>query len=164
MNKIIAQKIKESRKEKQITQKELAEHLGKNAVSISDIERNRVEVSASELHKIAKYLDKPIEYFYDENIKSNEIQEIVSMLKRQSVKDINNLYRPIKLIVQLKDIENISRKFPPNEQIPPEKLIEFSSVVFPLRDTIEKLSEKVNIIADMLYKEMKVNNLKIPKK
>lgn len=60
----IREHIKRAREEKGISQSELAEAIGKKSnVSISDIERGRVGVSAVDLILIAKLLGRDINYF-----------------------------------------------------------------------------------------------------
>jgi transcriptional regulator with XRE-family HTH domain len=63
-NQYIRQKIREARKEAGDTQADLAKVLEKTRVAISDLERGRVAVNASDLSLIAAYYDKPISYFF----------------------------------------------------------------------------------------------------
>lgn len=164
MRKIIADKIKQAREEKKITQKDLADHLGKNAVSVSDIERNRVEVSAIEIYEIAKFLNKPIEYFFGEDFNGKEIQEIIMMLRKQSNADIRELYKPIRLFIELKNAQNDAKKFPQNQKIPKEKILEYRKTVYPLADTLNEMTEKINKLLDNLNKEAQIKKVEIPKK
>ncbi len=46
------------------SQEDLAKALQKSRVSISDIERGRVEISAADLGWIAAHYDKPISFFF----------------------------------------------------------------------------------------------------
>lgn len=163
INKKIVEKIKSARTERKLNQKQLADKLGKTQATLSQLENGNVQVLASELYKISEILDKPIEYFYGEDIGNDEIQEIVTMLRRQTPADIRDLYNPIKLLVGLKDIENIARLFPKNQKVPREKVIEFSEVIFPLINALNKTSEKVKPIAEMITKALEVDKLEIPK-
>ena len=63
-NQYIREKIKQARAEAQESQEDLAKAMQKSRVSISDIERGRVEISAADLGWIAAYFNKPISYFY----------------------------------------------------------------------------------------------------
>ena len=64
INRYIRERIHRVRLEANETQDDLAERLKKSRVSISDIERGRVTVSAADLALIANHYKKPISYFY----------------------------------------------------------------------------------------------------
>lgn len=68
-NRYIREKIKLARTEANESQDDLARALGKSRVTISDIERGRVIIGASELGFIAAHYDKPISYFYPPRVK-----------------------------------------------------------------------------------------------
>ena len=63
-NRYLREKIKHARVEAGESQEDLAKALQKSRVSISDIERGRVEISAADLGWIAAQYDKPISYFF----------------------------------------------------------------------------------------------------
>lgn len=63
-NLFIRERIREAREELHMTQEELAQKIYKSRVQISDLERGRTQVSASELVVISLALHKPIMYFY----------------------------------------------------------------------------------------------------
>ena len=67
MNEIIVKRIKEARLERRLTQHNLAEHLGRSTAAISELERGKVQVTASDLYQISQMLNKPIEFFYNED-------------------------------------------------------------------------------------------------
>lgn len=64
INHYIRGRIKQARTEANETQEDLAKILGKSRVAVSDIERGRVEIGASDLTYIAHHYKKPISYFY----------------------------------------------------------------------------------------------------
>ena len=64
IDRYIRERIRQARTDANKTQDELAKAVYKNRVTISDIERGRVQVSASDLAFIAAELEKPISYFY----------------------------------------------------------------------------------------------------
>ena len=82
MNEFIVKKVKVARLERGLTQKDLAKHLDRTSASISDLERGKVQVTASDLAKLAKYLNKPIEYFYGESFGENEIDNLVALIRK----------------------------------------------------------------------------------
>lgn len=84
MQKIISERILKARKERKLTQKELARLVGKQATNISDIETGRVQVSAVDLYAIAQALGKPIEYFYGVISENSEVEDVVFALRQQS--------------------------------------------------------------------------------
>ena len=63
-NQYIREKIKQARSEAHESQEDLAKALQKSRVSVSDIERGRVQIGASDLGWIAAHYDKPISYFF----------------------------------------------------------------------------------------------------
>ena len=64
INHFIRGRIKQARTEANETQEDLAKVLGKSRVAVSDIERGRVEIGATDLTYIAHHYRKPISYFY----------------------------------------------------------------------------------------------------
>lgn len=82
MNEYIVKKVKEARLERGLTQKDLARHLDRTSASISDLERGKVQVTASDLSKLARYLNKPIEYFFGESFGGDEIDNLVSLIRK----------------------------------------------------------------------------------
>jgi len=60
----IQEKIKLARNEAGESQEDLARALGVSRVTISDIERGRINIKAKELCRIATHYDKPISFFY----------------------------------------------------------------------------------------------------
>lgn len=80
----IGSKIKELRKEKDMTITELSEQSDVSAALISQIERNIVNPSIMSLWKIAKSLNVPVGYFFNEE----EIKEPNPIVKRGNRKRI----------------------------------------------------------------------------
>jgi transcriptional regulator with XRE-family HTH domain len=72
VNRYIRQRIRAARNEREMSQQELATHLQKSRVAVSDLERGRVQVNAADLAFIANALDKPISYFYPPPIRGAE--------------------------------------------------------------------------------------------
>ena len=67
-NQYIRGKIRQARNEAHESQEDLAKALRKSRVSISDIERGRVEISAVDLGWIAAHYDKPISFFFPSRV------------------------------------------------------------------------------------------------
>ncbi len=82
MNELIVKKVKAARLERGLTQKDLAKLLDRTSASISDLERAKVQVTASDLAILAKYLNKPIEYFYGDSFGGDEIDNLVALIRK----------------------------------------------------------------------------------
>ena len=64
INRYIREQIRSAREQRGMTQADLAKFIYKSRVAMSDIERGRVQVSASDLSLMASALEKPVAYFY----------------------------------------------------------------------------------------------------
>lgn len=71
-NRFIRQRIRQARLDSNESQEDLAKALDKSRVTISDMERGRVEISASDLGFIAAHYDKPISFFYPPRVVANK--------------------------------------------------------------------------------------------
>ena len=86
----IREHIKRAREERQMSQEELGKAIDKTNVTISDIERGRVGVSAVDLALISKALNKPLSYFVPNSVRirvvANELrtyeQEMMTEYRR----------------------------------------------------------------------------------
>lgn len=87
--------IKEIRKFRNITQKELSERIGVTSITIQNYENNRREPNIETLNKIANALDVPLKALTDDNyLKQQDIvTNIKELLNKQGTmdKDITNL-------------------------------------------------------------------------
>ncbi len=104
INDLIVKRVKDARIEMGLTQKDLADLLGRTAASISDLERGKVQVTASDLYKICQYLRKPIEFFFGENFSGEEIQDLVSILRLQPEENRKANLKYIQKMVKLQMI------------------------------------------------------------
>ena len=68
----IREKIKQARLAANESQSDLAKVFGKSRVTISDMERGRVDISASDLSFIAAHYNKPISYFFPQRVTANK--------------------------------------------------------------------------------------------
>ena len=68
----IRERIKQARMAANESQADLAKILGKSRVTISDMERGRVDISASDLSCIAAHYNKPISNFYPPRATTNK--------------------------------------------------------------------------------------------
>lgn len=91
MNSDIVKRIKKARIDKGLTQQDLANYLGKTAAAISDLERNKVQVSAVDLISFSEILNKPIEYFFGTSLDNEEAEIVISLLRRMDSRDKDTL-------------------------------------------------------------------------
>ncbi|MBN1538289.1 MAG: helix-turn-helix domain-containing protein [Anaerolineales bacterium] len=155
MNDLIVRKIKEARLERGLTQKDLADHLGKTAAAISDLERGKVQVTAGDLYHIAQLLNKPIEYFYGEEFGDSAIQDLVAIVRKQPPKEQANTIELSRMLMQMQEIGDLAKSIPEGEEMPIEKVKEFYNAFIPFSTIINKMNELINDIRDKFDEELK---------
>ncbi len=79
--KLLATKIKQARKSRQITQEDLARAIGVSDKSISAYESGRVHPPLEILEKIAKSTDHSMTYFVDPSAESSILQKLNEVQK-----------------------------------------------------------------------------------
>lgn len=141
MNSIIVDLIKKARLEKGLTQKDLADHLGKTAAAISDLERGKVQVSASDLFSLSEIINKPIEYFYGVSIDGGEETSIIiSFLRRMNLKEKKFLIEYLTGVDNMMEVvAEIERTNPKVEDEQKRLLGEFYDRVVPYFSTLNKM-------------------------
>jgi len=83
-NEYIGDRIRQARKDRNRTQSELADALGKTTGAISQLEQGNVQVSVVELTKIADFLNKPIEYFFGEEYMGDDVQNLIAVIRKMT--------------------------------------------------------------------------------
>lgn len=98
--KLIGEKIKRARNDKELTQEEMAEKLDVSVSFISQVESGEKKFNLDRIIQVSKILEKPIDYFVEGyKHKSNEvIDEIIEILKRMSSKKLKLFLKIIKVI------------------------------------------------------------------
>jgi len=113
----IAQRIRAARLQRELTQQDIAEKLGKTSAAISDLERGKTQVSASDLVTIYLLLGKPIEYFYGEDFSGNEIEDINELIRRLPPKTRKQQLPLMMMMLRMFEIgEELSASESENEQ------------------------------------------------
>lgn len=163
-NEIIIKKIKDARIERGFTQKDLADTLGKTPPSISDLERGKVQISASELYTISKLLDKPIEYFYGEDFGGTEVQDIIAVTRLQDPETKLGTIELARMMIKLQSIGKQAEKYKKGKDIPNELVQEFYDTFVPFAKAVNSMSEKITELRDHFDKELKVRNIKLTSK
>ena len=104
----IAKIVRETRKQKGLTQSDIANVLDKTPATVSDIERGKIQISASDLSKIADVLNKPIEYFFGESFESEEIQDLIFIIRKQSKESQQKIIEQTKMLLSLSTFQQIA--------------------------------------------------------
>jgi len=143
MNELIVKRIKAARIERGMTQQDLASHLGRTAASISDLERGKVQVTASDLYTLARYLNKPIEYFFGEEYIGEDVQDLIAIIRKMPP-EIRALQLPIIksiILLQQKVDEIIGLEMEDEEALRPHA-IEIYGFLIPYLINITELRSK----------------------
>ena len=161
-NDVIVQKVKEYRKKSGKTQQELADLLGKASASISDLERGKVQVSASELSEIADFLNIPISNFFDEAIEDEEIQSMIQAIQEQPKAARVNSFEMVKLFLE---IQTLNKKImaKPKKDFLPEELGEIVTKILTFQSQYKAMTSKLDSISDGLIQVLKENGITLPK-
>jgi transcriptional regulator with XRE-family HTH domain len=109
----IGKLIRKARVEANMNQTELAAMLNKKQTSISEIERGKIEVTASTLLKLAIGLEKPVSYFFPKWIHSRvqpekitALQaELLSFAKRLADNDLEKIIIQVRALVLQDEIQ-----------------------------------------------------------
>jgi transcriptional regulator with XRE-family HTH domain len=148
MNKQIVKRIKDARRERGLTQKDLARQLGKNAASISDLERGKVQVNASVLYSIAQILDKPLGYFFGEEIGEKEMEDLSARLKKQPQETRKKSIGFINMLLRIQEIIDQVQANPTCKDIPVETLMDFYKAYIPFATAINDMGEGIINLRD----------------
>jgi len=118
-NEYIGDRIRQARKDRNRTQSELADVLGKTTGAISQLEQGNVQVSVVELAKVADYLNKPIEYFFGEEYMGDDVQTLVAVIRKMPP---DTRKEQVAWIQSLLEIQTIGDKFRDQENFTEEEL------------------------------------------
>lgn len=164
MNDLIVKRIKDARIERGLTQKDLAEHLEKTSAAISDLERGKVQVSASDLYKISQLLNKPIEYFYGEEFGDKEIEDMLAVMRKQPTDVRTQTMSITNMLLQMQSYEEELKNAPSDKEFPVEKAIEFYNFFIPFSIAINEMAKKINEVRELFDKEFKIRGIDLSKK
>lgn len=161
-NEEIIQKIKEYRKRSGKTQQDLADLLGKTSASISDLERGKVQVSASELSQIADFLNVPINSFFNNVLEDEEIQNVIYTIQEQPKEARLNSFVMVKLYIE---IQALSKKIlaNPEKEFQPEELGEIVTKILTFQAQYKAVTLKLDSIVDGLIQVLNRNGITLPK-
>ena len=155
-------RVRSARKQRRLTQQELADHLGKTSAAISELERGRVQVSARDLASLAELLGKPIEYFYGEDFEGDDIQDLIAMIRRMDKANRRNLLVTIQAMASMQDIAAAIKSTDENDEEAQLKLANnFYSALQPFLDSVGSIYEQGRELATRLSQipDVKETNL-----
>ena len=159
-NEEIVQRIKEARQKRNMTQQDLANQLGKTAAAISDMERGKVQVSASELSIIADLLNTPVEYFFGEELGDQYINDLVTLLRKEEPEGRAKSIETMKMLLVMTQFGDMM-KANPDKELSPDELGKFLSNFLTLAGQIKQVSAQLDEIKEKLLQELSSQGLNI---
>lgn len=147
-----------------LMQKDLADYLGKAAAAISDMERGKVQVTASDLYSISQLLNKPIEYFFGEDIGDKEIQDLVSVLRKQPSEGRDSSVQLTNMILQMQQLGDRVNAIPKDEEVPVELITNFYQIFVPFSIAINEMSKQLKDLRDKFDAELKNRGIDLSSK
>ncbi|MCD4671211.1 MAG: helix-turn-helix transcriptional regulator [Anaerolineaceae bacterium] len=140
INEEIANKIRLVRRERGMTQADIAAFLNKTAATVSDIERGKIQVSAADLFTIASVVNKPVEYFFGENYSTEAIDDLVAYIRSVPLEMQQTIIDQTKMLVAL---QQLTAKAESKGELPDEDIKILVNAVFSYADEIEKIYHQV---------------------
>jgi len=156
MNNLIVRKIKEARIERGLTQKDLANHLGRTSAAISDLERGKVQVTASDLYSISHLLNKPIEYFYGEVLGDAVIQDLIAVFRKQNQDGQADSIELLHMMLRMQELGDFAKSIPEGKELPMETAKEFYNIFVPFSIAINKIASTLNEYKEKFDAELKL--------
>lgn len=96
---LIGKRIHQARKEKNMTQEDLAEKLDVSVSFICQVEKGDKNFNLSRISEVSRILEKPIDYFIEGyKTYSNEIEEITSRLKTLPKRQVELILEIVRII------------------------------------------------------------------
>jgi transcriptional regulator with XRE-family HTH domain len=155
----ISNNIKKARLDADRTQLELANHLGKTSASISDIERGKVHISASELFEVAKFLEKPIEFFYGAEIKEPIKGHLEASVQNSDKNELEEIMTMLFYVRNLKKFTKFAnKKYKPNEKLDREDMLEFYKIILPYFELLNKKRSEVLEMKQRLERTLEISD------
>ncbi len=158
-NSLIAQKVREARLENGLTQQDIADKLGRTSAAISDLERGKIQITASDLFEISTLLNRPIEYFFGLSSDDKDIQEVISIIRKMSPESRKNHLTNITMILKMFKIgDNINSISDENELLDLAK--NFYNLFLPFSVAMNKLISDMQNIRKYLDSLLGINSAK----
>jgi transcriptional regulator with XRE-family HTH domain len=146
-NEEIVIKVRETRKMRGLTQADIAQVLDKTSSTVSDIERGKIQISATDLYKISILLNKPIEYFYGDEF-NDETQELIFLIRSQPKEYQEKIFQQVKMFLSLNAFQKMVND--PNQELSEKEMVDVIQYVFQYADDIEKIHIQMTEIKENL--------------
>jgi len=153
----IVKKVRETRKMRGLTQADIAQVLDKTSSTVSDIERGKIQISASDLYKISILLNKPIEYFYGDEF-NDETQELVFLIRSQSTEYQEKIFQQVKLFLSLNAFQKMVNDS--KQELSEKEMVEVIKYVFQYANDIEKIHNQITEIKNKFREIFKSQGIK----
>jgi transcriptional regulator with XRE-family HTH domain len=138
----IAQRIRAARLQKKLTQQDLAEKFNKTSAAISDLERGKTQISASDLVLFSELLAKPIEYFYGEDFTDADIEDIIALMRRLPPETRKQQLPMITMFLRMAEINHEMQNTTDKEK-QLEAVKEFYELFLPYYDSMESMMNQL---------------------
>jgi len=158
---IIGKQLRAARLDRNLKQKDLADFLDRTDGAISQLEQGKIQISAVDLYLLSQYLNKPIEYFYGEELGGDDMEDVMAILRRQTPEGREQSLALVASIFKMQNLGDELDKIPEEEDVPLEFYKKFFANFFPLSDTINAMTEQLNELRDLLIQEMKEKGIDI---
>lgn len=136
----IAEKIRQVRKERGMTQADIAAFLNKTSATVSDIERGKIQVSAADLYTLAHALKKPIEYFFGEDYNAEAINDLIAFIRSRPLEEQVLIIEQTKMMISLQQLTNQAER---QGEMSDDDIKIMVNAVFSYADEIEKIYHQV---------------------
>ena len=138
----IAQRIRAARLQRNLTQQDLAEKFNKTSAAISDIERGKTQITASDLVLFSELLLKPIEYFYGEDFSDSDIEDVIALMRKlppetrkQQLPLMTMFLRMAQINIEMQDTSDLEKQM--------EAVKEFYELFLPYYNSMESIMSQL---------------------
>ncbi len=138
----ITQRIRAARLKRNLTQQDLADKFNKTSAAISDIERGKTQITASDLILFSELLAKPIEYFYGEDFHDDDIADIIALMRRLPPETRKQQLPMMTMFLRMAEIQNEMQNTDDKEK-QMEAVKEFYELFLPYYDSMESMMEQL---------------------
>jgi transcriptional regulator with XRE-family HTH domain len=138
----IAFRIRAARLQRNLTQQDLAEKFNKTSAAISDIERGKTQITASDLVLFSELLAKPIEYFYGEDFHDNDIEDIIALMRKLPPESRKQQLPMMTMFLRMVEIQNEMQNTDDKEK-QMEAVKEFYEIFLPYYDSMESMMDQL---------------------
>jgi transcriptional regulator with XRE-family HTH domain len=161
INDLIVSRIKQTRIERGKTQQDLAKHLGRTSAAISDLERGKVQISASDLYRLSRYLNKPIEYFYGEEIGGPEIRDLITILRKEDSETQKQTVLFTTMMMNIQSTVDEMKNAPEDSEVQLEQIKKFFQFFIPFSVGVNQMTAQLNSVRDQLAHELELKGIDV---